>query len=286
MSPVESATNAGTLYVVATPIGNLGDITRRAEAVLAEVRTVLAEDTRRARQLLSHLGVAGKAVARLDANATTRDVERAFERLQAGERVALLTDAGTPSVSDPGAALVRRCHDGGVKVVPIPGASAVTSAIAASGLVDGAFFFAGFLPRSGKKRQRWLDRIAHTEEAVVLFEAGNRARQTLSELAARQPERTLCVARELTKKFEQVELRPLSAWLLDLPEQKGELTLVLGPMKEAAAELDLAELDELVRRELGSGTSPRDIAQNHHQSLGLSRRELYQRVLSIRDGAE
>jgi 16S rRNA (cytidine1402-2'-O)-methyltransferase len=276
----------GALHLVASPIGNLSDISSRTAEVLAQADMVVAEDTRRARKLLTHLGVVGKTVWRFDAHASEAQVQSTIERLSAGHSVALLTDAGTPSVSDPGAALVRRCHELGIKVVPVPGPSAVTCAIAASGLVEGPFLFAGFLPRSGSKRGKWLDRIAHSEEPVVLFEAANRTEKTLAELCQRQPQRLLCVARELTKKFEHVELRSLQGWVDDLPELRGELTLVLGPGQAPAAAVDSEGLDQLVRRELDSGASAKDIAEAHHRSLGLSKRELYQRVLRARNGSK
>lgn len=282
MSPHEPSEPTGTLYLVASPIGNLGDVSRRTTEVLTRVDAIVAEDTRRARKLLTHLGIAGKPVARFDAHANDDDVERATFRLRSGQNVALLTDAGTPSVSDPGAALVRSCHALGLPVVPIPGPSAVTCAIAASGLVEGAFWFVGFLPRTGSKRQRWLDRIEATEEPVVLFEAANRIRNTVEHLAERQPERMLCIARELTKKFEQVELRSLADWRESLTELRGELTLVLGPGHSARVVADAGEVDQLVLRELSRGLGPKLIAEQHHTALGMSKRDLYQRVLALR----
>ena len=141
---------SGTLFVVSTPIGNLGDLTRRAEETLRAATVVAAEDTRRTRALLTHLGIGSKAVVKLDANASERDVEHLVERLATGDTVALVTDAGTPSVSDPGTALVRRAADEDVAVVAIPGPSAVTAAVSVSGLVDGPFCFVGFVARHGE----------------------------------------------------------------------------------------------------------------------------------------
>ncbi len=160
---------AGKLYVVATPIGNLGDITLRAIETLRAVDRVIAEDTRRTRGLLSHFGIAGKPVDRLDANAEAHDVARALTHLEAGESLALCTDAGTPIVSDPGTALVRAAVAAGATVVPIPGASAVLAAIALSGLVTGGFRFVGFLARSGPERREDITRLVETPESVVLF---------------------------------------------------------------------------------------------------------------------
>lgn len=269
------------LYVVASPIGNLGDVSKRTFETLSDATVIVAEDTRRARGLLSHLGVAGKPVQRLDAHTEASELERVLALLTSGERVALLTDAGTPSVSDPGARLVRECHARSIPVIPIPGPSAVTSAIAASGLVEGAFLFVGFLPRSGGKRKRWLERIATTEEAVVLFEAGNRVHDTLTALAERQPDRLCCVARELTKKFESIQLRPLDDWL-DTHEFRGEVTLVLGPQRSAQSAPREDELDALIEEQLGKGKGAKEIAEEHAERLGVPRRALYQRVLALK----
>jgi 16S rRNA (cytidine1402-2'-O)-methyltransferase len=273
------------LYVIATPIGNLGDVSVRSREALGEATAIVAEDTRRARQLLSHLGITQKALSRLDAHAGEHDVERVLERLARGETVALLTDAGTPSVSDPGARVVRACHERGIRVVPVPGPSAVTSAIAASGLVEGPFLFVGFLPRTGGKRRAWLDRIGATEEPVVLFEAANRLRTTLKELAIGAPDRLACVARELTKKFESIRVLALSDWTLDGQEFRGEVTVVLGPGAPSKA-ADSADLDLVVRSDLARGKSPREIADAHHALLGVSRRTVYQRALELKSDAD
>src|SRR5690606_20925490 len=146
------------------------------------------------------------------------------------------TDAGTPVVSDPGHALVAACRDRELLVVPIPGPSAVTTAVAGAGLVEHGFWFAGFLPRKGTKRKQLLDRIAAFPDAVVVFESPHRTSETLRDLAERTPERLVCVARELTKKFEEFVTLPLSAWANDEREFRGEITLVLGPLPENDAE--------------------------------------------------
>lgn len=279
--PIEGH-RVGTLYVVASPIGNLEDISPRAQRALSEAQHIVAEDTRRSHKLLSHLGITGKSLSCLDAHASDGELERVVQRVAAGETVALLTDAGTPSVSDPGAALVRRCHEQSLAVVPIPGPSAVTTAIAASGLVEGPFLFVGFLPRSGGKRQRWLERIRNSSEPCVLFEAGNRTHATLTDLCEGQPDRMACVARELTKKFEQIRSRPLSEWRATAEEFRGEVTLVLGPVwLDSAPDLDV--VDEVVRSEMEAGKSAKAIAEAHHRALGISKRDLYQRVLSAQN---
>lgn len=217
------------LFVVATPIGNLSDITLRAIDVLKQADLVVAEDTRRSRALLTHLGITGKPVRCIDAHASKGDIDAVVAECAAGKTVALLTDAGTPAVSDPGVELVRACRAQALEVVPIPGASAITTAIAGAGLADGGFWFCGFLPRKGSKRKAQLDRIEAFSDAVVLFESPQRLGETLRELAAREPERQACVARELTKKFEEFTTQTLREWAEHEQEFRGEITLILGP---------------------------------------------------------
>src|SRR5688572_11761553 len=193
----------GTLYLVATPIGNLEDISRRAARVLGEVTRVLAEDTRRTAVLLDHLGVRAPLVSLHEHNEAER-TEEALGWLAAGDDLALVSDAGTPLVSDPGARLVRAAAGGGHAVVPLPGASAVLAALVASGLSSDRFAFLGFPPRKGVERARLLDRVAGAEETVVLFESPERLGTLLADLAeACGPERGVAVARELTKLHEQ-----------------------------------------------------------------------------------
>ncbi|MEZ4315041.1 MAG: ribosomal RNA small subunit methyltransferase I [Polyangiaceae bacterium] len=179
--------------------------------------------------------MSGKPVDRLDAHARAEVVERAVGRLLAGESLALVTDAGTPVVSDPGTALVRAAAARGVRVVPIPGASAVLAAVCASGLVTGAFRFVGFLPRGGPERREALERVASTPEPVVLFESPERVAGTLRDLAAISPERAVAVARELTKLHEEIVRGTAGELAEDTREWIGELTLVLG---EAAAQAE------------------------------------------------
>lgn len=275
---------AGTLYVVATPIGNLGDITLRAIETLRAAHRVLAEDTRRTLALLSHLGIAGKPVDRLDAHAPVQALERAIERLGAGEDLALVTDAGTPIVSDPGSALVRLAAERGVRVVPIPGASAVLAAVCASGLVAGPFRFVGFLPRSGPPRREALQKIAAAEEPVILFESPERAADTLRDLAEIDPRRRAAVARELTKLHEEIargttaELAALDrAWI-------GEITIVLGEGEIGAAPtLDDAEIDRRIDEALDLHRRARDIAEELSLVTRAPKKDLYARVVSRRD---
>jgi 16S rRNA (cytidine1402-2'-O)-methyltransferase len=281
---------SGTLLVVATPIGNLGDLTLRAVETLREADRVVAEDTRRARALLSHLGIAGKPVDRVDEHAPEAAIARVVEHLQAGERVALVTDAGTPIVSDPGTALVRAAIAAGVAVVPIPGASAVMAAVSVAGLVEDAFTFRGFLPRSGRERRDALAKVLATEDAVVIFEAPGRIAETLAELATAAPTRRAMVGRELTKLHEELLRGTLAELAAAAPAREwlGEITLVLGPApRDAAAELPTeAEIDARIDAELAAGRRAKDVAEQLALETGRPRRDLYARVVERKSARE
>lgn len=272
--------------MVATPIGHLGDITARAVACLRDADRVLAEDTRRARKLLSHLGIAGKRVERLDAQVEQRRLARWIERLRAGERLALVSDAGTPLVADPGARLVRAAVAAGVHVTPLPGPSAVTAALAASGLAGAGFRFVGFLPRSGGSRSRALERVETTEETVVLFESPRRIGLTLRELSSRMPNRPAVVAREMTKFHEQFLRGTLSelANTCSAEQVRGEITLVLGPTRGTASAVPPgdAELAERLAELLGEGLHPKQAAKTVSRETGLPTRQLYDRAVRLR----
>jgi 16S rRNA (cytidine1402-2'-O)-methyltransferase len=276
-----AADPAGVLHVVATPIGNLGDITLRAVEVLRAADEIVAEDTRRTRALLTHLGISGKPLSKLDANATPDDVARVVERLRQGRSIALVTDAGMPTLSDPGSELVRQARKAGAGVTPIPGPSAVTAAAAASGLVDGAFTFLGFLPRRGAKRARAIDRICSSTEPVVLFESPQRVAETLSELAERIPERSVFVAREMTKLHEELFSAPLGELAREPREWRGEVTLVVEAVVHPDEEVDPAAIDDAIRDRLSRGASAKSIATDLARATGLPKREVYARVLRL-----
>jgi 16S rRNA (cytidine1402-2'-O)-methyltransferase len=272
------------LYVVATPIGHLGDITLRAIETLRAVDRVVAEDTRRTRGLLAHLGVE-KPLTSLEAHANARDVDRVVGWILGGEDIALVTDAGMPAVSDPGSALVQAAAGAGVRVVPIPGPSAVTAAVAASGVVTGGFRFFGFLPRGGSARAEALTTVLSTPDAVVLFEAPQRLGATLAELATLCPERKLVIAREMTKVHEEF-LRGTVAELSATPrEWLGEVTLVLGPDPEAnaGAKVDDVEVEARIEAELARGEPAKRVTQRIAAWSGRSRREIYDRVVAAKN---
>jgi 16S rRNA (cytidine1402-2'-O)-methyltransferase len=275
---------AGTLYVVATPIGNLGDITLRAIETLRAVDRVIAEDTRRTRGLLSHFGISGKPVDRLDANAEAHDIARAMTHLEAGESVALCTDAGTPIVSDPGTALVRAAVAAGATVVPIPGASAVLAAVALSGLVTGGFRFVGFLARSGPERREDITRIVETPESVVLFESPQRTAATLVELAQAMPDRDVVVARELTKLHEEAVRGTLAELAAQgKREWLGEVTIVLGPARARTGPgMSDEAIDARIDEELALGRRAKDVAEAIAIESGRPKREIYGRVVARR----
>jgi 16S rRNA (cytidine1402-2'-O)-methyltransferase len=271
------------LYVVATPIGNLGDVSPRALETLRAVQMICAEDTRRTRALLSHFGIAGKDVEALHAHSEARDVARVCEVLVRGEDVALVTDAGTPSVSDPGGALVRAAIENGVRVVPIPGPSAVLAALVASGLAsDAGFRFMGFLPRAGPPRAEAIARACATPEPVVLFEAPGRTLATLVDLATATPARHACVARELTKVHEEIVRGTLAELAAQDREWLGEVALVLGAHEpEARAEnVDEASIDARIDEELARGLHTKVVAERVAAWCGRPKREVYARVVA------
>jgi len=269
---------SGTLLLVPTPIGNLGDMTLRAIDVLKAAPHIVAEDTRHTRKLLTHFEIDGTKLSRLDANALEADRQRVIDWLRGGEDVAVVTDAGCPAVSDPGAALVRDAVASGLAVMALPGASAVTTAVGVSGLVDNAFRFVGFLPRTGQTRAKTITDIASSEDPCVLFEAPERMSALLAELAESMPDRPMVVARELSKLHEEI-LRGTVAELA-APEREwlGEITVVLGRW-ENRRELSEEEIDQKIDEELATGAHTRKVAEKVAAWSGKPRREIYARVL-------
>jgi 16S rRNA (cytidine1402-2'-O)-methyltransferase len=273
-----------SLYIVATPIGNLADLSQRAADTLREVSLVLAEDTRRTRGLLTHLDITGKDLSRLDAHASDEAIASVVSRLVAGESAALVTDAGVPGVSDPGSRLIRAAVASGIAVIPIPGPSAVTAAVSVSGLVEGPFLFLGFLPRQGKAREASLERVRRALEPVVLFESPERIEKTLGELAETLPERRAVVCREITKLHEET-LRGTLAELAQKQDWRGEITLVVDQASES--ELEPAapsevELGQEIRERLAAGARTREIADELSARFRLPRREVYERVEALK----
>ena len=245
------STSPGTLYVVSTPIGNMGDFTFRAVEILKSVALVLAEDTRHSRRLLDHYAIETRVASYHEHN-EARSVPGVIARLERGESVALISDAGTPLVSDPGARLVRAALDSGLPVVPVPGPSAVLAALVASGIAGDRFTFFGFLPRKGKDRRSALDAIARLDHTAILYEAPPRLAETLDELAAIDPRREAAVARELTKRYEEIRrgtVGSLAAYYKRSPP-RGEMVVVLDRAPESRAdEVTLRPRAEALRAE-------------------------------------
>lgn len=275
---------AGKLYLVGTPIGNLGDITLRALETLKQTKHVAAEDTRRTRQLLTHFAILERSLHALDANASPRKIEELLLLLDAGEDVSLVTDAGMPSVSDPGTALVRGAHARGITVCPIPGASAVTAAVGASGLIDSSFIFLGFLPRHGRKRKDALTRIEKSLDPVVIFESPQRIAATLRELSQKIPERACTLCREITKLHEEITPSTIGELSLREGDWRGEITLVIAAAEEQAdGPIDLAPLEALITARLAEGATVKTLVSELGEETALPRRELYALVQRLRE---
>ena len=277
---------AGTLYVVATPIGNLGDLSPRAAEVLRSVRAVAAEDTRRTLKLFAHLGVAAPPLLSLPAFDERGRLAPVLDRLRAGEDVALCTDAGTPGVSDPGAALVAAAWEAGARVVPVPGPSAALAALAASGFPADRFLFAGFLPRKGGARAEALRALAAAGVTVVLYEAGNRTRATLEDLREALGDRDALVARELTKLHEELARGPLSALAARFAgEVLGEVTVVVSGAGAIPVPVEPEEpLEEELRRRLAVGEPPSGLARDVARARGLRRADVYAAIERLKKG--
>jgi 16S rRNA (cytidine1402-2'-O)-methyltransferase len=273
----------GTLHVIATPIGNLEDVTLRALAALRAAEVLYAEDTRHTRILLDRHGISARARSLHAHNEAERCAE-ALVSLAQGRRVALVSDAGTPTVSDPGARLVAEAIAAGHEVIALPGASAVLAALVVSGLPATPFTFVGFLPRRGRERTDLLESLRTRTETLVLFESPQRLPETLAELAEELGARRACVARELTKLHEEAArgtLAELAARFAD--GARGEITLVIEGASAAASDPPSeAELRERVAALLAKGLSPRDVADVLRAETRAPRRALYALALAVK----
>lgn len=268
------------LYVVATPIGNLRDITLRALDVLAGCDLVLAEDTRVSAKLLAAFGLTAK-LERYDEHAAERVRPRVLAALSAGQRVALVSDAGTPLVSDPGYRLVREAAQAGHTVIPIPGASALLAALSAAGLPTDRFLFAGFPPPKNQARRRFFEELAGVRATLVFFEGGSRLSAALADMAAVFGDREATVCRELTKLHETIVRGGLARLAADpqFAAPKGEIVVLVAPGREkaaTAADVDAALAEALAR------LKPAEAAAEVAKVLGLPRRELYRRAMELR----
>ena len=271
---------AGTLYVVATPLGNLGDLSPRAADTLKRVSAVAAEDTRHSKPLLNHAGSQAELIS-FHAYSSERALERILRILSEGRDVALITDAGPPAISDPGVVLVAAARERGIPIVTIPGPTAVAASLAVSGIPGDRYLFLGFLPRKGSDRRRLLDLIAKSEWTVVVFEAPNRVTQLLSDLAeVCGPERRAAVSRELTKVFEETRsgtLQELSGHYAKAPA-RGEVTVVIAGTGKPRVEELQGDPAERARSLLAEGLSRKDAADRLAEETGISRNAAYRLV--------
>jgi len=276
----QSESRAGCLYLVATPIGNLEDITLRALRILKEADQIACEDTRHTQKLLNHYNIRKSLVSYHEHNEMTRAPELVVA-IEDGARIALVSDAGMPLVSDPGYRLVTLCLRHRVPVIPIPGPSALLAALSASGLPNEEFLFAGFLPARSGERRRALERLRIEDRTVILYEAPHRIEETVSDARAILGDRPACLAREVTKlheEFRRGSLSELSASLYEKPA-RGEITLLIGPLpaEERAAQRDtsqsLAErVDELIRQ---AKLDRKEALKLAAKERGLSKRAAY-----------
>ena len=275
-----------TLYVVATPIGNLQDISLRALEVLKTVDAIAAEDTRHTSHLLSHFAIQKKLIAVHEHN-EQKSAQILLERLRAGESIALVTDAGTPGISDPGAIVVDVLREAGVSVVPVPGASAVVAALSASGITANGFMFQGFLPASGSQRRKVLEGLKAYVSTLVFYEAPHRIIECVEDLATvLGPERRITIAREITKTFEtfhRCALQDAKIWLESDPnQQRGEFVL----MVEATALLEQADISEDVGRILRLLLADLPLKQAVKlatEITGVKKNILYEYALKLKD---
>ena len=282
----QSSGGAGKLYVVATPIGNLGDISARALTVLAQADLVAAEDTRTTGHLLAHHGISTKLIALHEHNEMQRSVEL-VERIKSGKTIALVSDAGTPGISDPGALLVARAREAGVEVTPIPGANAAVAALSASGLTAPHFLFYGFLPAKSAARHAALQALRELPYALVFYEAPHRVTECVAALAAALGgEREIVIARELTKLFETIHccrLDEAGAWLAeDANRQRGEFVLIVTGAQAAASEGLPVESERILRLLLAELPLKQAVALAA-SITGARKNELYARALALRE---
>jgi 16S rRNA (cytidine1402-2'-O)-methyltransferase len=274
----------GCLIIVSTPIGNLGDLSPRAVAVLGEADLVCCEDTRRTRGLLTHAGISGRRLLSLHARNEAERLPQVLGLLAAGKTVAVVSDAGTPTVSDPGARLVAEAVAAGIPVTAVPGPSAALAALVVSGLSTARFCFEGFLARRGSDRRRRLEALATEERTTLIHEAPGRLAATLADLAgACGGERAVVVARELTKLHEEVWRGTLAeaAQEFAVREVRGEVVVVLAGA-EPPPPADEEDVVEALRRHVAGGASWRDASVAVALELGVSRRQVYDHSLTLR----
>ena len=273
----------GKLYICATPIGNLEDITLRALRILNEADYIAAEDTRHTRKLLSHYDIHTRLTSYHEHNEAAK-AGKLVAMMESGATVALVSDAGMPGISDPGHKLIKRCIDEGIVVEAVPGASSLITALVISGLPTDSFVFQGFMPRKKGERATLLAELTGQERTVILFESPRRVKATLEEIAVFDADRQVVVARELTKKFEQV-LRGTTGEVLELLDAtgiRGEVVLLIGPAKEKRPRIWAADdLRSAVVKLMNEGTPKKQAILEVAKDLGVGKRTVYESVKDI-----
>jgi 16S rRNA (cytidine1402-2'-O)-methyltransferase len=275
-------TTVGTLYVVATPIGNLEDITLRALRILKEVDLIAAEDTRHTKHLLNHFEIHTPLISYYREKEAQRS-EELVQKMLAGETIALVSDAGTPGISDPGAVLVKKAREAGVTIVPLPGPSALTAALSAAGITDGSFLFLGFPPARKGQRQKLLSTFVESPWALVFYESPHRIQAFLADVLDILGDRQAFWARELSKLYEDLQAGPVSH-LLELATGKrnrGEFVLIIHPgaCRQQATGENVEEI--LLWYQKNSELSLKDVSRRVAKDLGISRSNVYQMALEI-----
>lgn len=273
------------LYLVSTPIGNLGDISERARQVLETVDLVACEDTRTSGQLFTLLGIRVAALTPYHEHNADSARPKLIEKMKHGVNIALVSDAGTPLISDPGYKLVRDCYEAGVPVTTVPGANAVLSALQLSGLPSNAFYFAGFLPSKSGGRRQALTALKQVSATLIIYETPNRLEEALGDILEILGDRLMAVVREITKKFEEVRRGKVSELIAHYQGEgapKGELVLVINRAADTSDWTDEA-LDALIQETLAS-QSARDTVDKVSRLTGLPRKQIYKRVLAVQDG--
>jgi len=277
---------AGTLFVVATPIGNLEDLSFRALRTLKEVDLIAAEDTRRTAKLLAHYAIRKPMVSLREHN-EHRETPKLVARLAAGESIALVSDAGTPGIADPGQPLVHAAREAGINVTPIPGPSAVMAALSATGIASDTFLFLGFIPRSGSERERWIEELIQANKPVVFFEAPHRVSRTIAQLQSLLVNRPIHIHREISKIHEEYIKQPNNVELAKLT-QAGEFVLVVDPPDIADSAVDITDdmvakterlIDYLTKNESMSLESSEEMAA---KAIGADQRALRKAIKKSR----
>jgi 16S rRNA (cytidine1402-2'-O)-methyltransferase len=274
----------GVLYIVATPLGNLEDITLRALRILKEVDLIAAEDTRHSKKLLTHYQINTPLTSYYD-HIESEKAPALIAQLQAGKNIALVSDAGTPAIADPGYRLVKGAAEAGIVVIPIPGPSTVTTLLSVGGLPTDRFAFEGFLPAKPTQRRKLLQQLKREERTLIFFESPHRLHETLADMEAIFGDRPLVVGRELTKMFEEVQRGTVTTLRAALQEReiKGEVALLVGGSSESDKDEDAPPIQEEIQQLLHQGFSLKEIAHGLSERRGLAKREIYALGIQLKE---